>query len=253
MRPPDALIFDLDGTLAVSKQPLTPVMGDTIVRLLAHVPVAVMSGAKFDQFETQFFPALPKEAQLLHLYIFPANAAQCYIYQHEAWAATYDHVFTQQEKEVIFVALHNSLQTVGLGEEPAQLWGARIEDRDAQISFSALGQQAPVEEKRAWKERHNALRIRLCDTLAAALPDFSVKMGGITTIDITRKGNTKAYGVEQLSILTNIPITNMLYIGDDLKEGGNDSVVLKTGVPTHAVKDPEDTMALLNSLLELYA
>jgi gamma-glutamyltranspeptidase len=33
---------------------------------------------------------------------------------------------------------------------PEQTWGEQIEDRGSQITFSALGQQAPIEAKRHW-------------------------------------------------------------------------------------------------------
>ncbi len=32
----------------------------------------------------------------------------------------------------------------------AETWGEQIEDRGSQITFSALGQQAPIEEKKKW-------------------------------------------------------------------------------------------------------
>ena len=82
------------------------------------------------------------------------------------------------------------------------------------------------------------------------LPDFSVTEGGLTTIQITRKGITKAYGIRRLVELTKIPIAQMLYVGDALEEGGNDAVVKDTGVPTHQVFGPEETAGLITSLLK---
>ena len=74
-------------------------------------------------------------------------------------------------------------------------------------------------------------------------------MGGLTTIDITRKGLTKAYGIRQLVELTDTAISEMLYVGDALQEGGNDAVVIETGVRTHEVFGPKETAAFIKDIL----
>ncbi len=248
MHRPKVIAFDLDGTLAESKQRMASEMGDLLGTLMQDTPVAVLSGAGFFQFQKQFLPAIPMEAKLENLYIFPVNAAQCYIYRDGAWKPQYDHSFTPTEKEKILTELNAALAEVGLTEEPTEIWGERIEDREAQISFSPLGQQAPVEAKGRWAKEYGDKRRTLYSILIKTLPDFAVAMGGMTTIDITRKGITKAYGVVRLSELTKVPITEMLYVGDALDEGGNDSVVLETGIPTHAVFGPHETEAFIETL-----
>lgn len=252
-RLPKALVFDLDGTLAESKQRVDADMGLLLGDLLSHVPVAIMSGAGFQQFERQFFPALPLAVALNRLYIFPDNAAQCFVHRQGQWHAQYDQAFSPAERERILAALNEALGEVGLREVPVRVWGERIEDRGAEIAFSPLGQQAPLTEKQAWHEAHDDLRKRLHELLLAKLPDFANAMGGLTTIDITRKGIDKAYGVRRLSELTGISLAEMLYVGDALEEGGNDAVVIATGIPTHQVFGPEETGALIRDLLPRFA
>jgi phosphomannomutase len=244
---PKLVVFDLDGTLAESKQRLTVEMGELLSELLEKMPVAVMSGASFAQFEKQFLPVLPSDAKLENLYLFPTNAAQCYRHDHTGWVLVYDESFTKLERERILHALGEALHETGL-EEPPQTWGERIEDRGAQIAFSGLGQQAPVEEKRKWDpERKQRLLLR--EALLKKIPDFSISIGGMTTVDITRKGITKAHGIRELASLTGISISEMLYVGDALGEGGNDSVVIPTGVQTKAVFGPEETAKIIQDFL----
>ncbi len=249
MHKPKVMAFDLDGTLADSKQPLSPAMAKLLGTLLHEMPVAVMSGASFTQFKKQFLSSLQKEANLENLYIFPDNAAQCFLYRQGDWRSQYDHAFTPVEKEAIMYALNTALQEVGLAEDPKEVWGERIEDRQAQISFSPLGQLAPLHAKEEWHSEHKSLRKKLETILIGLLPDFSVAEGGLTTIDITRKGITKAFGIEQLSELTAVPISEMLYVGDALDTGGNDFVVIKTNVPTHTVLGPQETATLIESIV----
>ncbi len=246
---PHLIAFDLDGTLAESKQRMSSEMGELLSRLLSKMPVAVMSGAGWPQFERQFFPALPQDAQFKNLFIFPDNAAQCFVYRNGAWKPQYDNAFTPSEREHVLKALDEALLETGMHDVPIRVWGQRIEDRGAEIVFSGLGQEAPAEEKQKWDPTREK-RKPLYNALIKKLPEFAIGLNAMTSIDITRKGITKAYGIKRLAELAGIPIAQMLYVGDALDEGGNDSVVKETGVQTHAVFGPEETAGLITSLLK---
>ncbi len=245
---PRLMAFDLDGTLAESKQRMPAEMGELLSKLLKKMPVAVMSGAGFPQFEKQFFPAVPMEANLNNLYIFPTNAAQCFIYR-DNWKPQYDHAFSQMDRDEIHRAIADASVEVSM-PEPKQVWGDIVQDRGAQITFSAVGQDASVAAKQEWAALYDNKRKELRNALSEKLKNYSVSTGGITSIDITPKGVTKAYGIKRLSELTGIPVAQMLYVGDALEEGGNDAVVKDTGVPTHQVFGPEETAGLITSLLK---
>ncbi len=237
--------FDLDGTLAESKQPMTPAMAELLLKLPV---VAVLSGASWEQFTSQFLSAFPAGTDFSKFYLFPDNAAQCFIFKNGAWEEFYNFTFSTTEVAEIKTAFANAIIESGL-TQPPQLWGEQIEDRGAQISFSALGRQAPLEAKREWRAVHDAERSHLRDVLSKKLPNYSVQTGGETTIDITQKNITKAYGLQKLSEITGIPISDMMYVGDALQEGGNDYVVIETGVQTHQVRGPQDTTTFIQQLI----
>ena len=223
-------------------------MGELVAKLLQKMPVAIMSGADFTQFEKQFLPVLTEKAHRTLLYLFPDNAAQCFMYVNDSWRLQYDNSFTEEERAHILNALNLALKKTGLAEIPLHVWGNRIEDRGAQITFSGLGQKAPLREKKIW-DPHREKRVHLRNTLMKYLPEFSEAVGGSTSVDITRKGITKAYGIIELSKLTNIPISDMVYVGDALEEGGNDAVVKETGIKTISVETPADTARLIQSIV----
>jgi len=247
---PKLVAFDLDGTLAESKQPMALDMGEALGELLEKIPVAVLSGASFAQFETQFLPAMPDSVHFDHLYLFPMNAARCYVWKDGQWQMQYDHSFSDVERARIMQALHEAMEETGFAEEPPrpQEWGERIEDRGAQITFSGLGQKAPVEEKKKW-DPTKAKRRPLFEALLRRLSDFSIGLNATTSIDITHKGINKAYGIHQLIKLTDISVSEMLYIGDALREGGNDSIVKDTGIKTQEVFGPQETLTLIKDML----
>src|SRR3546814_17400959 len=60
MRMKDLIAFDLDGTLAESKQPLGEAMGDALARLLPVAHVAVISGGAWPQFAKPVASRLPE-------------------------------------------------------------------------------------------------------------------------------------------------------------------------------------------------
>lgn len=247
---PKLMAFDLDDTLAESKQPLTDQMGTLLGKLLAKMPVAVLSGGAHTQFAKQLLPAIPPGSKLDNLYLFPTSAAQCFVHKDGGWKPHYDFTFLPHEREKIMQALKVAMEKTGFDKPDYQLWGERIQDRGAQVTFSGLGQEAPVAEKKKW-DQDKQKRRPLYDQLVQALPDFGIAMNAATSIDITRKGIDKAYGIRQLPALTGITISEMLYVGDALEEGGNDAVVIETGIRTHEVFGPKETAALIEEVLTM--
>lgn len=245
---PKAIIFDLDGTLAESKRPLTIDMADILSRLLVRTNVAIASGGALTQFLTQVVERLPVDAPLEHLYLLPTSGAALFEFRHDTWEKVYEERLPEGEAMRIEEVIRHVVEETGIVDLSAPSYGDRIENRGSQVSFSALGQHAPIDEKKAW-DPDKSKRQTLRTALQAELPEYSVAMGGATTIDITQKGVNKALGVERLSKHLSINVPDMLYVGDELEEGGNDSVVIPTGIPTHPVKNSEETESWLHTLL----
>ncbi len=251
MKLPTAVIFDIDGTLAWSKQAVTPEMGTHLAHLLEFTKVGIMSGAGFLQYQNQVLTALPTNTKLGNLFLFPTNASQCWKWNGDIWEAHYNLSFTDEERSLVMKALDNGLHATGLNTI-SPLWGPQIEDRGAQVTFSALGQLAPLEEKKKWDPDHTK-RAPLVAYLREHLPDFSFGSNATTSIDITRKGITKAYGVEQFARILTCAPSDMLYIGDALFEGGNDAVVVPTGVNVFQVENPDQTATRIEELCAEYS
>ncbi len=242
------VIFDLDGTLAESKSALHPEISSLLARLLLKMPVAIMSGGSYAQFEKQVLGSMPTFAHYSNLYLFPTSASQCYVRKDGEWKFLYNHPFTPEERTQILTALADSLHETGLDTPPPNLWSAQIEDRGSQITWSALGQDAPIEEKKIW-DPDRSKRKPLQDALLRRLTGFSIRVNATTSIDITREGMTKAYGIQQLSEILKISIENMLYVGDALFPGGNDEIVKTTNIPTQQVYSPKETAKVIEKIL----
>ena len=90
------------------------------------------------------------------------------------------------------------------------------------------------------------------DAVADLLPDLEVRSGGSTSVDITRRGVDKAYGMNALVDLAGVSLRDMVFIGDRLDEGGNDRPVLDMGVRCYAVHGWQDTARYLTETLIPY-
>ncbi|MEF2976017.1 HAD-IIB family hydrolase [Subtercola sp. YIM 133946] len=246
--PPRLVAFDLDDTLAPSKSPLDPEMAELLVRLLGVVEVCVISGGQIAQFEMQLIDNLQgaSDEALERLHLMPTCGTQYYRYSDEAWNQIYAQNLTDDEKARALEVVERVARKLGYWE--SKTWGPILEDRGSQITFSALGQQAPVAEKAAWDptgEKKNTLR----EAAQAELPDLEVRSGGSTSVDITRQGIDKAYGMKKLADLTGIPLDDMLFVGDRLDPDGNDYPVKVLGVECVAVEGWHDTAAFLEKLI----
>lgn len=106
-----------------------------------------------------------------------------------------------------------------------------------------------MDAKRAW-DPDGSKRSALVAAVAPLLPDLEVRSGGSTSVDITRKGIDKAYGMQQLSRETGIELADMLFVGDRLDPEGNDYPVKALGVPCVATSGPEETIRIIDEFLE---
>lgn len=239
------IVFDLDGTLAPSKSALDDEMADLLRKLLDVIAVAIISGGDFPQFQKQVIDRLPQGTNLANLSILPTSGTKFFKYD-GAWRALYAENLTDDEKQRIEDAIEQAVEQTGF--QPKETWGERIEDRGTQITYSALGQEAPLDAKEKW-DPDFAKRKAIQALLAKTLSGFSVRLGGTTSIDVTRPGIDKAYGIHKLRDVLNIPIAEMLFIGDAIFPGGNDYAALEAGTETIAVRSPDDTKRVIQAIV----
>ncbi len=248
MTAPRLVAFDLDDTLAPSKSAIDPRIGDLLIALAERVEVAIISGGQLAQFTAQVVDRLPDASAdtLAHLHLLPTCGTQYYRITADGIQTVYAHKLTDDQKMRALAAVEGEARRLGLWE--SETWGDILEDRGSQITFSALGQRAPLEAKIAWDptgSKKNTLRA----AVAELIPDLEVRSGGSTSVDITHQGIDKAYGMTRLAEQTGIDLDDMLFVGDRLDPDGNDYPVLAMGVACQAVEGWEDTAEFLDRLI----
>jgi HAD superfamily hydrolase (TIGR01484 family) len=239
--------FDLDDTLTVSKARIDQHMADLLGELLARLDVCIITGGTFEQIQSQVLQYLhAPTGRLANLHIMPTCGTRYYVWGNGAWQRLYAEDLTEDEKHRTVSVLTEEAKQLGLWEPNP--WGEIIEDRGSQITYSALGQKAPPDAKHEWDPDGSKKR-KLRDYAAERLPDLEVRVGGTTSVDVTRKGIDKAYGIKRLTEQLNVAPDQLLFIGDRLYEGGNDYPVRALGVRWVEVTQWQDTARYVQDLL----
>ena len=239
------IVFDLDGTIAESKSSLDEEMSALLRDLLSIIKVAVISGGNWPQFEKQLVSNLPRDANLKNLSLLPTCGTKFYEFN-STWEKLYSEDFSDEEKEKVISSLQDAIRLSDFKAE--RVWGELIEDRGSQITFSAIGQQAPLEEKKKWDPDFSKRR-QMKALLDKSIPEFSVRLGGTTSVDVTKPGIDKAYGIGKLRDILGVAIVEMIFIGDALFPGGNDYPAKEAGVVSIQVRDPHETKRVIETVI----
>ena len=250
------IAFDLDGTLAESKSAADDRMVELLDRLLEKFHVCVISGGKFQQFEKQLLGSLKAEpGKLERLHVMPTCGTRYYVYSlaDKAWRKVYAEDFTEPQKKKIIAALDKGFDD--LGYRAKKVYGECVEDRGSQVTFSVLGQDIVdvlglegVRQKEAW-DPDNKKKLELRDYIAPLIPEFEVRVGGVTSIDVTKLGIDKAYGMRKLMEVLAIDKEDILFIGDRLQEGGNDYPVKAMGIDSLQISHWQETALAVETIL----
>jgi HAD superfamily hydrolase (TIGR01484 family) len=243
------IMFDLDGTLSKSKSSLDKTMASLIVELLRFRHVAVVSGGAFQQFKTQFLSKLPNKANLQNLFLFPTSSASGYYYdsrRHRFFKA-YNHALSKRDAERIIESFQTVFKEIEY-TQPKKTYGPVLENRGSQLTFSALGQEAPLRLKQRWDPKQKK-RLRIRKALKRYLPEFEISIGGTTSIDVTRNGVNKTLCVKKLTERLGVNKRQLLYVGDALFRGGNDYIMRSANITCMPVSNPEDTRRLIQRII----
>lgn len=244
---PRGFAFDLDETLTPSKEPVEAAMAQALSLLARLYPIAIVSGASKERIEKQIVDRLNPEARG-NLILYPTCGAAAFTFSNSLCCPLYELKLTGVEHKKIVSVLERIVRESGL-LQGQKTYGPQIEFRGSQVTFSALGQEAPYAEKSLW-DKDKKKRLGLRARLMKELPEFDIALGGTTSIDIVQKGIDKAYAVRHFAKHLGMEENEVCYVGDDLKEGGNDYIVAThTRAVIRPVRDPKDTLAFIGSFL----
>ena len=234
------IIADVDDTICDSCQVISPSMAEKINSLIQKgYHFAFISGTPVKELQRMISSQLNEEHHLL------ATTGTNYTKINQSITEIYNHNFTEEEKKEIIQAFETltakfNIQSLTTKED-------QIQDRESQITLSAIGRTAPSELKATY-DSDGEKRKKWIEFLQNILGNkYEMKIGGTTSLDITKKGLDKEWGIKQFAQHHGFNLNEILFFGDKIYPGGNDYAASKI-VDCVAVKSPQDTLIKLNQL-----
>ncbi len=242
------IAFDVDGTLTQPKGLIDEEMTTLLKELLKIRKMAIITGEAFINIENQILTKLNlTKDHGQNLTLLPTNGGSIYTFDNK-WVGTLLCKLTDEEKKEIITAINQvDQQSEELRDNKS--YGLEIQDRNSQITYSAYGDKAPLELKLAWDNDFHK-RMALQKSLQEKLPNFEVKIGGTTSIDITPPGLNKTYGINKIMSFLKLNKEEILYVGDSVYEKGNDFPVFQMGIDTVKVANPDETKIAIKNMLK---
>lgn len=226
------LFFDMDQTIAPARQKM---LADMYALLSSRTEdIIVVSGSSVEQ--------MPHQLGDLHSFRLGQNG------NHAVAADGTELWYTPLEERHRTEILDHINEVVEILEhELTNEWNP-IEDRGAQITFSPIGNTAPVEIKKTY-DPDRSKRLSLLDKIPFASEDLIVKIGGSTSLDYLHKDRHKGTNVQKLIDFMKWNKDECVYFGDGLYPGGNDEAVIGV-IETVFVEDHIDCFNKLKQLLD---
>lgn len=116
------------------------------------------------------------------------------------------------------------------------------------VTFGLLGTAAPGEEKLAFdpdKSKRRAMYREVCEVFS----NYSVFIGGSTSFDLTEKQYNKYDAIMRYAAENGYTRDEIIFIGDDLDDGGNDSHVRLGGMDYIRIYDYRKFPEMIEPLL----
>ncbi len=243
------LAFDLDDTLTKSKSPITLQMSKLLQKLIkSGFLICIVTGGKFNQVKKQVIDHLPT-IYMNKIIIFPLSGAQIFEYKNRRFVKQklVNDISKSEYLKILNAIKHYCLELNIWCNKPV---GKIVENRGAQITFSALGQKANYKSKLTWSEKNLKNKLLLKKKLQKDFPNLSIRLGGLTSIDISDKKISKEFAINSLMKKLKLKKQEIVYFGDNFSKSGNDLPVVKTGVIIKKVRSPNDTYQKLLDYLK---
>lgn len=218
------LFFDMDLTIAPARQLILPEMFDLLSSL--DRDLVIVSGQLLEKIKWQ-------SNDLIAYYLGNNGNHANDPDNRDLWK---NPDLSDNNKEEIYAHIKKIVES--LEHDLNHDWNP-IEDRGSQITFSPIGNTAPIEHKKLY-DPDRKKRESFLENFPLNSDEIMVKIGGSTSFDYIHKDRHKGANVSKLIEHLGWDKGDCVYFGDGLYPGGNDEVVIGV-IDTIPVKDNIDT------------
>ena len=241
-------IFDIDGTLTPSRQPMTKEFQKFFKEWVKKNKFYLVTGSD-----------LPKlQEQMCYFDIEAEGIFTCC--GNEFWKPDPSIPITSAEQiyHNKFKPPQNLLTYLGeqlrMTDYPVKA-GNHIEDRGTLLNFSIVGRDCSLQQRKDYYEYDKLTdeRKTIAKYIRESWNDLDAVIGGQISIDIYPKGNDKSQVLNVIEQERLVPPSEYIFIGDGIENGGNDYPLAELMDNTeicdwHHTKGWEHTKKILESL-----
>ena len=244
-------LFDMDGTLCVSRKTANSDMLEAIFSLSKFSDIGIVSGSPMNYISEQLSDILDLFAETDQLVVMPCNGTQVYQPVDGNWQETFSldmksFLGSEKYRQIISVCTKSLMSYLNVPEAP--ITGNFMSYRRSLLNFCPVGRDAAHKDRADFEEKDEELLIRkkLLAEIKQGLSSHGIDnvdctLGGYTSIDIYPSGWDKTYCLNHLSDYSTIT-----FVGDKCEKPGNDSTIYDALSP-HAfmTKSPEQTLDII--------
>ena len=241
-------IFDVDGTLTPSRQPMTEEFQKFFKQWIKKNKFYLVTGSD-----------LPKLQEQMCMYdieaegIFTCCGNQFWLPNPSVPIQSADLIYDNKFK--VPRKLNKLLGTIMSNSQYPYRYGNHIEDRGSMVNFSIVGRDCTQEQREEYFEwdKQSLERKIIAHAIKEKFPDLDAVIGGQISIDIYPKGNDKSQVLEHIEKLHSTG--KIIFIGDGIENGGNDYPLAHLmdnieGCDWYHTKGWEHTKEILESLID---
>lgn len=243
--PTTICLFDVDGTLTPARGIISDSMKNTLEQLRKHCVVGFVGGSDFAKQKEQ----LGNNALDMFDFCFSENGLTAFRMGQKLAEDSFIK-FTGEER---YAKLVNFCLRYIADLDLPQKRGTFIEFRQGMINVSPIGRNCSREERNEYEkfDLEHKIREKFVAALKKEFPDYGLQysIGGQISFDVFPVGWDKTYCLRHLE---GEGFDTIHFFGDKTFKGGNDfEIYSHEKVTGYAVKNPEETQAILNDLFKL--
>jgi len=202
----EVFVFDVDGTLTDSRQPMNPEFKEFMLKFVENKDVFLVTGSDrlktYEQLGFEFYEACKG--------VWQCNG-------NEFWEGSQrgpknDFTADYEFKKFLTNYVNSSRYPIKTG--------SHIEERTGMLNFSTIGRGATLQQREEyykWDLKYHE-RILLCEQINHEYPKLLASVGGQISIDIAPRSNNKS----QIADILNKQYEHIHFYGDKMEYGGND-------------------------------
>ena len=251
---PSALLVDMDGTLTDPRQPVTNDVLEILRKTGPGVKRYLVTGSDFAKVEEQM-----GNDNLLKLFerVYACNGTRvwnCNIDMDDEVRPCEPQLIhkpslTDYYSEADINHIINFLLETAYKTHTKIKTGTFVEWRDSQINFSVVGRNCTTEQRDNYVkwDKKSGEREKIINQLRQQFKGWglSFRLGGQISIDITREGWDKTYGLKHFQGW------DVWFVGDRCLENGNDYEIYNAcGKQSYKSTGPVKTTEIINDILK---